>query len=61
MLNQTVITGNLGDDPKEFFSAEGPRLKEGYRVLSDFIHADQIELIFLCDSILLLQDHDYNW
>ena len=23
MLNQTVITGNLGDDPKEFFSAEG--------------------------------------
>ena len=23
MLNQTVITGNLGEDPKEFFSAEG--------------------------------------
>lgn len=23
MLNQTVITGNLGDDPKEFFSPEG--------------------------------------
>jgi single-strand DNA-binding protein len=23
MLNQTVITGNLGDDPKEFFSNEG--------------------------------------
>ena len=23
MLNQTVITGNLEDDPKEFFSAEG--------------------------------------
>jgi len=23
MLNQTVITGNLGDDPKEFFSPDG--------------------------------------
>ena len=23
MLNQTIITGNLGDDPKEFFSPEG--------------------------------------
>ena len=23
MLNQTVITGNLGEDPKEFFSPEG--------------------------------------
>ena len=23
MLNQTVITGNLGDNPKEFFSPEG--------------------------------------
>ena len=23
MLNQTVITGNLGDDPKEYFSPEG--------------------------------------
>ena len=23
MLNQTVITGNLGSDPKEFFSPEG--------------------------------------
>ena len=23
MLNQTIIVGHLGDDPKEFFSAEG--------------------------------------
>ena len=22
MLNQTIITGHLGDDPKEFFSAD---------------------------------------